>query len=189
MCGGNMELWDSQICECKDCGNMFPEEVLEWKRVGMNELITTVRSTTRLYKQPKRIGDVIDVKDKDYLIIGIQDIRVLYGKTLEIFYMCQSLDVEHVFQPEMVVSHNNFVELELVIPTGKEKEYLKRIELGRMVLSEGRPYQTIEYTDVELKFTDVVISFLARPIKPVSQKEEKAKLLNEKKKRLSLSVF
>ena len=154
------------------------------------DLITTVRSRIRLYKQPHRIGDVIDVDNMNFLIIGIQDIRLVLGSQLEIYYVCQSLEMDHAYQPMQTVPHDNFIELELMIPTGKERDYLKRIELGRLIWSEeGWPYQTIEYTDVELKFTDLVISFLARPIKPVSQKEARARLRNEKKKRLNLSVL
>jgi hypothetical protein len=55
--------------------------------------------------------------------------------------------------------------------------------------ADGNPYQSIEYTDVEIKHTDVVVSFLARPIRPIPRKEAKAKLRNERMKKLKLEIL
>lgn len=154
--------------------------------ITLKNLICSTKQTTRLYKQPSRIGDVIEVKSSLYLIIGIQDVQIAFSK-LDIVYVCQKLDEEFLYQPS-VDRGEQLTEFVQTIRTGKE-DLLKRITLGRIFFdSEDRPYQTVEYLDVEIEYTDINISFLARPIRPVARKEAKARLLNERKRKLNLTL-
>jgi hypothetical protein len=149
----------------------------------MKDLIVSIRRTTQLYRPPARIGDVLDGK---WLIIGIQDIDITYSR-LEITYVCQNLEQDFVYQTA-TSKGDELREFELRIKTGKE-HILKRIALGKLVWYKNTmPFQTVEYTDVNIKFTDIVVSFLARPIRPVARKEAKAKLLSEKRKKLNLTI-
>ncbi|WP_121616628.1 hypothetical protein [Virgibacillus halodenitrificans] len=153
----------------------------------MNNLIKSIRKTTKLYCQPSRIGDVIEYNGEHWLVIGIQDVQIKYSR-LEIVYVCQNLELDFTYQPSSP-SKDKLVHFELSIKTGKE-HILKDITLGRLVRDKNnRPYQTIEYTDIEIKHTDIVVSFLARPINPVSRKEAKERLLNERKKKLDLTLL
>lgn len=158
------------------------------KGVGnMDNLIKSIKQTTKLYRQPSRIGDVIEYNNEQWLIIGIQDVQMVYSR-LEILYVCQNLNEDFLYQPSSPSKGDNLIEFEITIKTGKE-HVLERITLGRMFRDiNNKPYQSIEYTDVSIKFTDVVVSFLARPIRPIARKEAKAKLLNERKKKLNLSL-
>ena len=154
--------------------------------ITLKNLISSIRQTTRLYKQPSRIGDVLEVKNSLYLIIGIQDVQIAYSK-LEIIYVCQKLDVEYLYQPSVDYGENltEFVE---TIRAGKEG-LLKSITLGHIFFdSEDRPYQSVEFTDVQIEYTDIKVSFLARPIRPVARKEAKSRLLNERKRKLNLTL-
>jgi hypothetical protein len=153
----------------------------------MNNLIKSIKRTTRLYRQPSRIGEVFENNGINWLIIGIQSVEITYSQ-LEISYICQNLDMDFVYQPSTTFKNDNLVEFYLTIKTGKE-HVLKTITLGHMFRDKGgNPYQSIEYTGVEIKYTDVVVSFLARPIRPIARKEAKVKLLNERKKQLNLSI-
>lgn len=150
----------------------------------MKDLIASIKRTTPLYRPPARIGDVLDGK---WLVIGIQDIDITYSR-LEITYVCQNLEQDFVYQPA-ASKGDELREFELRIKTGKE-HILKRIALGKLVWYQKKmPFQTVEFTDVYIQYTDIVVSFLARPIRPVSRKEAKAKLLDERRKKLNLTVF
>lgn len=154
----------------------------------LSELFKTFEKTTRLYKQPLRIGDIFESENTSWIVIGIQNVSIIYSQ-LKIRYICQNLKMDYVYQASSPSKNNDFVEFYLTIKTGKE-HYLEVITLGRMFWDKNKyPYQAIEYTDVEIKYTDVVISFLARPIRPIPRKEAKAKLRNEKMKKLKLEIL
>lgn len=156
----------------------------------MKDLIASIKKTTKLYKQPSRLGDIIKCNDKKWLVIGMQDVRFhVYGSALTITYVCQNLEQEFLYQPAAPKQKDNLVECIIKVTTGKSREFNDDFSLGKLFWIDGLAYQSVEYTDVEIKFTDVVVSFLARPIRPISQKEAKAKLLNEKKKELNLSLL
>lgn len=157
----------------------------------MNELKDLIRSisrTTKLYRQPLRIGDVFEHNKINWLIIGIQSVDIIYAQ-LKISYICQNLDMDYVYQPSKPTQNDKLVEFYLTVKTGKE-HVLETITLGRMFRDiNNHPYQSIEYTDVEIKHTDIVVSFLAKPIRPLGRKEAKAKLKNERMKKLKLEVL
>ncbi len=154
----------------------------------MMELIKSITKTTKLYRQPMRIGEVFEHDGINWLIIGIQNIDITYFQ-LRISYICQNLNLDFVYQPTSHSRNDNLVEFELRIRTGKE-HILESITLGRMFRDKNHnPYQAIEYTDIEIKHTDIVVSFLARPIRPVARKKAKAKLRNEKMKKLKLEIL
>lgn len=155
----------------------------------MKKLIKTIKVTTMLYRQPRRIGDVIEYQGKMRLIIGIQWVAITYSQ-LEIEYVCQNLEQDFAYPYPSANPHksDDLREFFITIKTGKEY-VLEHIRLGKMFWYHDIPFQTIEYTDVEIQFTDIIVSFLARPIRPVARKEAKAKLIHEKKKKLQLSLI
>ncbi|WP_374723682.1 hypothetical protein [Calidifontibacillus erzurumensis] len=150
----------------------------------MRDLIKTIKVSTMLYRQPYRIGDVIEDQGKMWLIIGIQWVAIVYGE-LQITYICQDLELDYIYPPANTKYRDDLREFSLTIPTGKE-HVLENIRLGRLFWYNDMPFQTVEYTDVEIQFTDIVVSFLARPIRPISRKEAKAKLIHEKKKKITI---
>ncbi|GAB6423093.1 hypothetical protein bcgnr5372_27480 [Bacillus luti] len=152
----------------------------------MKDIIKTVVQTSKLYRQPTRIGEVIEKENIHWLVIGIQDVKIEFDR-LEIRYVCQNLDKDLVYQPPLPKG-DELREFETRIKTGKE-HVLERIGLGRLFWYNNMPFQSVEYTDVEVQFTDVVVSFLGRPIRPVARKEAKARLLSEKKKKLNLTLL
>lgn len=154
----------------------------------LKELIRSIVVTTKLYRQPHRVGDVLESNDTSWLVIGIQNVEIIYSR-LKITYICQNLNMDYVYQPSTPTKNDKLVEFYITIRTGKE-HILETVSLGRMFKDKNNnPYQSIEYTDVEIKHTDVVVSVLARPIRPIPRKEAKAKLRNEKIKKLKLEIL
>ncbi|WP_044893270.1 hypothetical protein [Bacillus alveayuensis] len=153
----------------------------------MRNLIKTIKVSTMLYRQPHRIGDVIEYQGKMWLIIGIQWVSITYSQ-LEIEYVCQNLEQDFAYPPTTPHKGDDLREFFITIKTGKEY-VLEHVRLGRIFWYNDMPFQTIEYTDIEIQFTDIIVSFLARPIRPVARKEAKAKLIHEKKKKLKLSLI
>jgi hypothetical protein len=153
----------------------------------MRDLIKTIKVSTMLYRQPHRIGDVIEYQGKMWIVIGIQWVSIVFGQ-LQIDYVCQNLEQDFVYQSASSNKGDDLREFSITIQTGKE-HVLEDVRLGRLFWYHDMPFQSVEYTDVEIQFTDIIVSFLARPIRPISRKEAKAKLIHEKKKRLNLTLI
>ncbi|PGK52381.1 hypothetical protein CN918_31855 [Priestia megaterium] len=151
----------------------------------MNNLFKSIRQTTRLYKQPARIGDVIEHRQKRWVVISIQEIKILHGQ-LSVLYICQNLEEENMMVPTRPSTPKPF-QLKAMIQTGIEKN-VSQLPLGRMVWHENRPYQCTEYLDITIDFTDIIITFAAKPLYPISTELAKEKLKDHHKKKIKLSI-
>lgn len=154
----------------------------------MKRIIKSIKKTYNLYKQPLQIGDLMEFKKENWIIIGIEEVSITYSQ-LEIIYTCQNTAEKILYQPDTFnLGEYKTVDIVARIRTGKE-HILKKIQLGKLVWIEDKPYQSVGYTDVSIEFTDVVVSFLGRPVRPIPVKEVKAKLLEERKKALNLQLI
>ena len=151
----------------------------------MNNLFKSIRQTTRLYKQPSRIGEVIEHRQKRWVIISIQEIKVLHGQ-LSVLYICQNLEEENSLLPTRPSTSKPF-QLKAAIHTGIDKN-VSQLPLGRMVWHDSRPYQCIEYLDITIDFTDIIITFAAKPLYPISNEVAKEKLKEHHKKKINLTL-
>ena len=157
----------------------------------MKDIIKSCEVQYQLYKEPAHIGEIIQIgkKQEDALIIGIELVRIVYTK-LVIRYICQIIKTDHVYQPKSDAHlQEKLTAFTFTIQTGKER-LLEKITLGRMFWDENDyPYQAVSYKDVTIKGCDVVVSFYARPIKPMKREEAKALLVSSKKRKLNLEVI
>lgn len=154
----------------------------------MKKLITSVISRFKLFKQPYRIGDVIDVNGESMLILGIEHFEV-YSSTIIVHYTCQRLEESDYISKAKAYKEPFSVELEVKIPHSKWRDVLPRIQLGTTHYTRGQMYKITEYTAIQLKSTDLHIDMLARPVHPVDRKEAKAKLFSERRKKLKIEVL
>ncbi|QYK61824.1 hypothetical protein [Paenibacillus sp. S25] len=151
----------------------------------MERLITTIRCVFRLFKQPHKIGATFTLSgtSEPMLVIGIEKYELWHDQII-IWYTCQRLDHEAPTKMVNRKPRNYVVELEI---EGKYDDVeLKRYGLGSTILNRGQYYKIQEYTEIALRGTDLVISFMARPIYPVGQKEVKEKLFGERRKKLKI---
>ncbi|PFR93484.1 hypothetical protein [Priestia megaterium] len=152
----------------------------------MNDVIITIRTETRLFRQPRKIGDVFEHKGNNLLVIGIERFEVFFQR-MTVWYTCQNLnEIDYVSKRK---SYKQGFELEVEVKLKYDDERFKdRLYIGSVHFIRGQNYKLIEYTDLELDGTDIKASFAAKPIHPLDRKEAKAKLINEKKKKLQLEL-
>ncbi|KMZ42530.1 hypothetical protein AC624_16140 [Bacillus sp. FJAT-27238] len=153
---------------------------------GKERVITTIQSEFRLFRQPHKIGDVIEVSEKSFLVLGIERFT-LYGHMLRIWYTCQNLMVNDYVSMNKAYKQSHAVEL--VTKLKFDDERIKRLELGTIHHLNGQAYKMQEYTEILIKGMDIEISFIARPIYPIDRKEAKAKLFSERRKKLKLEIM
>lgn len=151
-------------------------------------IIKPIEVKTKLFKQPYRIGDILEDKGKKWVIIGIQNVSIIYNM-LKICYICQDLNAEVIYPYTWRRKENND-EMEFIIrlKMGDDDRRWENIGFGMLFWHEGMPYRMVDYTDVEIEYTDVLVSVLTRPIRPLSREELRRKRIQEKKKGLNLGV-
>lgn len=152
----------------------------------MGNLIITIRSTTKLFKQPKQIGDMLECDGKDYLILGIEKFKV-YGSHLKIWYTCQDLSQSDYVSLKKAYKEPHLIEIESTVKHDDER--ITKLELGKTWTIGGNVYKVTEYTEIKLKGTDIYIAMAARPLYPIDRKEAKAKLFSERRKKLNLEIL
>lgn len=156
--------------------------------MATSQLLTTIRSRFRLFKQPHKMGDTTVVDGKLYLIIGIERFD-LYGSTLSVWYTAQDLSQSDYISHKQHAGWDN-TERELYFQMKHDNDRCRDIHLGSTYgAPNGNRYKLIEFTEVSLKGTDVYVAAIGKLVQPVSRKEAKAKFTQERKKRLKLEVF
>lgn len=156
------------------------------------DIFATITSRFKFFKQPHRIGDVIEVNNTTHLIIGIENFE-LYSQTLVVHYTTQILEHTDYLLAHAKGNPWRDSEVEVDIQYKFDDERIKNFKLGitTSVKIKGVKYmyKLIEYTDIEIVGTDIKISGIMRPLYPINPKEAKAKFRQEKMKKLQLEVF
>jgi|SRR5690625_2284081 len=162
----------------------------------MVKLIRSLEKEFNFFKQPERIGDIIDYKDHSYLIIGIECVR-FYGRKLRVMYTCQRLDMAHALQPEVQPFDNyktfyanvdvkkHYDDADSIFSSNREN----LLKIGRVFEFEGHYYRWITYTDLEFEFTTLKVSGLAQPVYPVTTSQARRTLMDHKRKKLDLALI
>ncbi|MGR6546300.1 hypothetical protein [Paenibacillus tundrae] len=156
----------------------------------MNDLLITTVVTFKLFKQPYKIGDTYEINGETRLVIGIESFELnKYDSTLKVRYTCQRLDVlDFVSKGKAYRQEPHQIEMEATLRHDKW-DRVSDLNLGTTTILRGERYKILEYTEISLKGTDLYVSFLARPIHPVDRKEAKAKLMDERRKKLQFEII
>lgn len=150
-------------------------------------LITTV-CRFKLFKQPYKIGDTYESNGETRLVLGIENFELnRYHNQLKVRYTCQRLDVLDFVSKGKAYGEPHQVEMEATLRHDKWDK-VSDLDLGTTVSCRGERYKILEYTEISLKGTDLYVSFLARQIYPVDRKEAKAKLMDERRKKLKFEI-
>lgn len=151
----------------------------------MSRLITSIKSTVKLFRAPKRIGETIEYKKRLYLIIGIEHFKI-YGQQISIWYTVQNLEI-HDFISKQTVYPEHGLE-EMYVQYKYDDKRFDSLQIGRTVPHKTEQYRIVEYTDIVLKGTDIEVSFLARKVLPINRKEAKTRYFDEKRKKLTIEI-
>lgn len=149
--------------------------------------ISVFRSSVKLFKHPKRIGDTIEYDDHIYLIVGINRYEIL-GSHLVIWFTCQDLNISNYADGEKIwtpVEHWREAHIRLKYDDQRLK---KSTQLGEVFKIREDWYKIVEYSDIELDGTDIDVSFYVKPLFPISRKEARAKLFDERRKKLQIEL-
>lgn len=150
-------------------------------------LIIGVRAQYRLFRQPNKIGDTLDVQGEPMLIISIENFKILHDR-ISVSYTCQRLTVLDFVSKRKAYSDTSTLEMEATLRHDKWDK-VGQLALGKITWYQGEAYKVLEYTEVSLKSTDLYISLIARLIYRIDRKEAKAKLFSERRKKLKWEVL
>lgn len=158
-------------------------------------LIVSFNKTFKLFIPPNRIGEVIEYENNSYLIIGIERVK-FFGAKLIVTYTCQNLSVTHKIPTRNIGFSSDYMEFYVHINTKDhlETDWISRdrdnlVRIGNVFECENNYYRWVTYSDLKFNFTTLEINALAEPIYPVDLKTARNKLINNKRKKIDLSVI
>jgi len=160
--------------------------------LSKQELIISLRMRFKLFKSPNRIGDVIEYKNVEYLIIGIEQVRLI-GSILEVRYTCQNLAIEHSFKP-MVNLENDYVAIDVKVDIPKVVDGREKIlgtdsnlvTIGSVFEKDSLYYRYHSFTDLVFDSMILNMQMLAEPVRPVTVESARNQLLSHKKQKTGL---
>lgn len=162
-----------------------------------NELILSIQQSFKLYKEPHKIGDIIEYKDTSYLIIGVEHARFV-GANLVVIFTCQNLSLSHGYPTRdmlPVAANQSEFSIEIDTKAHLEKYPWERkgrgnlLPLGKVFHCEGNYYRWLTYTNIAFDFTTLQLYGLAETVYATTPKKAKRVLLDHKKSKLGLSLI
>ncbi|PYE97459.1 LacI family transcriptional regulator [Bacillus sp. 196mf] len=155
----------------------------------MSQFIHSLKQVILLFeslKVPYKIGDVIEVQKKKFLVIGIESFKI-YGRELTIWYTIQNLEVHDYIS---IPSKPTLCKLEkLSVLYQYDDKRFEDLQPGRTVPHRGKQYKIIEHVSLSLNKHMIKLQFLATQVIPIERKFVRTKYFDEKKKQLDINVF
>lgn len=155
----------------------------------MSQFIHSLKQIILLFessRKPHRIGDVIEVKKKLYLVIGLENFKI-YGRELTIWYTVQNLEVHDFISAQSKPLLRKFEKLSVLYKYDDKR--FEDLQPGRTVPSRGKQYKVIEHTSIVLNKDTIKLEFLASQVVPIDRKKVRMKYFSEKKKQLEIDVL
>lgn len=151
------------------------------------KVIGSLRSEFKLFKQPYKVGDVIEYREESFLILAIENFEIGINCII-VNYTVQNLSNQN-YTENLATSYGMIGVREFEFTCKINDKRIKRLQLGRTINGPDGKYRVMEYTEISLKSTDLYFSFLARKINPVSPTKARKLAMSEKRKKLQLDVF
>lgn len=155
----------------------------------MSQFIHSLKQVILLFessKNPHKIGAVIEVKGKMFLVIGIENFKI-YGRELTIWYTVQNLEVHDFISAQAKPLLRKFEKLSVLYKYDDKR--FEDLQPGRTVPSRGKQYKVIEHTSIILSKATINLEFLASQVVPIDRKKVRMKYFSEKKKQLEIDVL
>lgn len=152
----------------------------------MEEVITTISQEFRFFREPYKIGETIECEDIPFLVIDIQRFEVRY-QSIKVWYTCQDLRKrDFVSSSYKEDQSEKFASVKLKYD---HQAFKSQLHLGTIHFIESHYYRLAEYKDITFDGTDLEISFIAKPVRPVSSNKARNKFVETRKKKLNLEIF
>ncbi len=154
----------------------------------MSNLLSTIKSETKLFKQPYQIGDVVEIESIMFLLIDIEKFSIR-GQKLTIWFTAQDLSKgDYISTDYHILTDQTEQELEILMKYDDER--WRDFQLGStFVANDKNRYKLVEYTGISLKGTDLYVTAIGKLVRPVNRKEARTKYVEHRKKILKLDVY
>lgn len=146
------------------------------------------------YKTPKKIGDLLECRGESFCIVGIEEIKFNGASNrIDVLYTCQSLKVDFQKVSSRQLSDWDlpigWVTLKTPLDSNYSSNPLKTVRPGRVIPIKETYYKIVEYTDIEIKGTDIIIYFSVKELQAIQPKLAKTMMSESRKKKLGLQVY
>lgn len=155
----------------------------------MSQFIHTLQQVIVLYdssKKPYKIGDVVKLRGKSLLIIGIEAFKIS-GIELTIWYTMQDLEFHDFISVSPKPMLNELEHLSVVYRYDDER--FEDLQPGRTIPHRGKRYKVKEHTRIAINNDMITLQFLATQVLPMARGIVRTKYFDEKKKQLEIDVF
>jgi len=108
----------------------------------------------------------------------------------------------HIFLPVKILKNQDYQDayykgygsegyISMVIRMKYDDSRFGNIEVGRVLphKEDGHMHKIMEFTDISINGTDIIVSFLGKKLIPVSRKDTRDKMLLAKQKELNLEIY
>lgn len=166
------------------------------------QLVKILVKTFDFYSEIYQIGDVIENNDREFLVLGIERVR-LFKTTLVVHYICQNLTVKTNAENSLDFSHysrvpsNNYTEMRASIDLRDIDNVLDQmnvlqwkniIPIGSHFTYHNRYFRWIRYKSVEVRNKELIIHAYSEEIKLANPEKIRQKLLNHKKEKMNFTI-
>lgn len=155
----------------------------------MSQFIHTLQQVIVLYdssKKPYKSGDIVKLKGKSLLIIGIEAFKIS-GIELTIWYTMQDLEFHDFISVSPKPMLNELEQLSVLYRYNDER--FEDLQPGRTIPHRGKRYKVIEHTSIAIDNDMIKLQFIATQVLPMERGIIRTKYFDEKKKQLEINVF
>ncbi|MGH0790926.1 LacI family transcriptional regulator [Bacillus cereus] len=155
----------------------------------MSQFIHTLQQVIVLYdssKKPYKSGDIVKLKGKSLLIIGIEAFEIS-GIELTIWYTMQDLEFHDFISVSPKPMLNELEQLSVLYRYNDER--FEDLQPGRTIPHRGKRYKVIEHTSIAIDNDMIKLQFIATQVLPMERGIIRTKYFDEKKKQLEINVL
>ncbi|MED3329590.1 LacI family transcriptional regulator [Bacillus thuringiensis] len=155
----------------------------------MSQFLHTLLQVIVLYdssKKPYKSGDIVKLKGKSLLIIGIEAFKIS-GIELTIWYTMQDLEFHDFISVSPKPMLNELEQLSVLYRYNDER--FEDLQPGRTIPHRGKRYKVIEHTSIAIDNDMIKLQFIATQVLPMERGIIRTKYFDEKKKQLEINVL
>lgn len=135
----------------------------------MNKLpkMTLIKSTSSFYKQPKKIGDIIEIDNEKFILIDIQDCKIEeYSKKITITFVGQ--DFKNMsYKTQSKVDNDYYVTTSVQKPYNDES-LNQVLRIGNIHMVNNHAWRIVKIKSIEWIGEEVKVIVKLKQLQPLS---------------------